>query len=177
MKTLIVYYSHSTNNARLAHYIQKRLGCDILRIEDKGKRTRFTILLDRLFNRTPAIKKYDVDFELYDNFIFVAPVWASGVATPLKTFLGFERKHIHRFSFITLCGGRPGQLELLKRELSACVQQEPVIVEELWLSDLLPSEKKDDVKLLMNYKPTEADFTRFSDKLDRFLEEYTVPAS
>jgi hypothetical protein len=172
MKTLIVYYSHSANNAWLAREIQTRLGCDIFRVEDKGHRTRFTILLDRFLGRTAAIKNYKINFDLYDNFIFVAPVWASGIATPLKTFLQRERDHIYHFSFITICGGRPGQVDALRNELSACVHAEPDKVVELWVSDLIPPDKKDDPKFMLNYRPTEADFEQFSGKLDIFLEEY-----
>lgn len=33
MKTLIVYYSHTANNERLANALQRKLGADVLKIE------------------------------------------------------------------------------------------------------------------------------------------------
>jgi hypothetical protein len=173
MKTLIVYYSHSANNAGLARAIQRRLGCDIFRIEDAGRRTRFTILLDRILNRTPRIKPYSVRLEEYGRFIFVAPVWTSGIATPLKTFLVRERGFINHYSFITICGGgRPDQIERITAELTNCVHQEPEKVAELWISDIIPTEKKDDPKFIMDFKMSAADFDRFSVKLRDFLKDY-----
>jgi flavodoxin len=170
MKTLIVYYSHSANNAALAEEIQRRLDCAIYRIEEKNKRTRFTILLDRIFNRTPALKEHPIRMDQYARFIFVAPVWTSGIATPLKTFLLQEQEHINLYSFITVCGGRPGQLEKITEELTRYIGQEPEKVSELWLSDLIPEEKKDDVKYMMDYKLSPQDFEHFAVQLDEFVE-------
>lgn len=173
MRTLIVYYSHSANNAGLAKAIQRRLSCDIFRIEDAEKRTRFTILVDRIFNRTPRIKKYSLPLEEYNSFIFVAPVWTAGIATPLKTFLIRERSFINHYSFITVCGGgRPDQTEKITAELTNYVHQEPEGVAELCISDLIPPEKKEDLKFMMDFKLTDSDFDRFSGKLDDFLKAY-----
>ena len=55
MKTLIAYYSFTHNNEVLAKDLQKKLNCDIHKIEEPGKRTGFTILLDLIFNRNPEI--------------------------------------------------------------------------------------------------------------------------
>jgi flavodoxin len=176
MRTLIVYYSHSHNNAALATELQRRLGCDIFRIEDAGRRTRFTIMLDRIFNRTPGIKEYSLQLEKYDQFIFVAPVWASSVAMPLKTFLIRERSFINRYSFITVCGGKDGQLQMITTELTNFVHQEPEKVVELWISTLVPEDKKDDVKFMMDFKLSESDFERFSAVIDDFLAR-SVPAA
>jgi hypothetical protein len=172
MKTLIVYYSHSANNAALAQELKRRLRCDIFRIEDAGRRTKFTIFLDRLLNRKPAIKEYNVNLGQYDNFIFVAPIWASGIATPLKTFLVRERQYINNYSFITLCRGRAGQVEKLREELNLHTQQEPERVCELWISDLIPQEKRDNPKFIMDFKLNPAHFAKFSDKIDQFIEDY-----
>ena len=115
--------------------------------------------------------------EQYDSFIFVAPVWTSGIATPLKTFLIREKSFINHYSFITVCGGgRPEQVGKVTAELTNYVQQEPEKVAELWISDLIPAEKKDDLKFMLDFKLTESDFDRFSVKLDDFLKAYESQA-
>jgi hypothetical protein len=174
MKTLVVYYSHSANNAALAMEIRRRLGCDIFRIEELGKRTRFTIFLDKLFNRMPRIKECPMALERYERFILVAPIWASGVATPMKKFLLTYRQYINHFSFLSVCGGVAGQQEKIRNELAAAVQQEPEKVSEIWITGLIPEEKKRDVRFMMNYKLGPVDFEKISGQIDEFVSSLEV---
>jgi hypothetical protein len=174
MNTLVVYYSHSANNAALAMDIRKRLDCDIFRIKEPGKRTRLTIFLDKLFNRMPRIMECPMDLAHYERFIFVAPVWASGVATPMKAFLVKYRHFINHFSFITVCGGVADQHEKIRRELAAFVQQDPEKVEEIWITNLIPDDKKLDVRFMMNYKLGPADFEKISGKIEEFVSSFEL---
>lgn len=170
MKTLIVYYSHTHNNELLAKNLQKRLACDTFRIEEVKKRTGFTILLDIMFKRTPKIAKHQLLLEDYSNFIFIAPVWAGHIATPLKAFLREERGHIGRYSFITVCGGVKGQREKLFNELTRILNKKPVRVAELWVSDILPEEQRDKVKYTSGYRLKEEDLEAFELKIFEFLK-------
>jgi organic hydroperoxide reductase OsmC/OhrA len=56
MKFLVVYYSYTENNCKIARLIRQKLNCDIMRIEELKKRTSFTILFDVLLNRFSSIK-------------------------------------------------------------------------------------------------------------------------
>jgi len=169
MKTIIIYYSNTHNNEILAHNLQKKLSCDILKIEEVGKRTGLTILMDLLFDKTPKIKDHSISLELYSYIIFVAPIWASKIASPLKAFLLKEKQHVKRYSFISLCGGVKGQLEKIKKQLLKILQREPEVVKELCINDLLVSERKNSVKYTSAYRVLPADLENFKEKINEFL--------
>ena len=170
MKTLVVYYSFTHNNEMLAKAIQKRLGCDILRIEEIKKRTGFTILLDLIFNRKPKIRTADLDISSFDQCIFVAPIWAGKIASPLKTFLRQEKYHINHYSFLTICGGYPGQKDKLLKNLTRILEQEPGRIGELWVNDLLPKEKRNTIKYTSGYRIDEDDLISLDSKINGFLD-------
>lgn len=169
MKTIIVYYSNTNNNEVLAHDLQKKLSCDILKIEEVSKRTGFRILLDLLFNRTPRINDHGIPLELYSNFIFVAPIWAGKIASPLRSFLLKEKEHVKSYSFISLCGGVEGQVDKIKKELKTILQYDPKLVKELWINHLLPAEKMNTVKYTSGYRVLPADLENFKEQIDEFV--------
>jgi flavodoxin len=169
MKTLIVYYSFTSNNELLAIELQKKLQCDVLKLEEVKKRTGLTILLDVIFNRRTKIKKYNVAIKDYENLILIAPIWAGKIATPLNTFLKNEKKEINHYSFITLCGGNKGQKEKIFYALTLLLQKEPEQVTELWINDLLPENEKDTIKHTSGYRAKQSDLELFKTKIDNFL--------
>lgn len=85
MKTIIVYYSYSGNNDSLAKELRLRFGCDIVKLEERKRRTGFTIFLDLLFKREPEIVDPNIYLDEYKTVIFIAPIWDSKIATPLAT--------------------------------------------------------------------------------------------
>jgi hypothetical protein len=36
--------------------------------------------------------------------LFLDPIWAGRIASPLKAFLGLGKNHLQQYSFISLCG-------------------------------------------------------------------------
>lgn len=169
MKTLVVYYSLSSNNELLAKEIARRLSCDILKIEEVNRRTKFTILFDKVFSRIPKLKSYDIDLSEYRDFIFISPIWAGAVASPLKAFLMREQQHINHYSFISVCGGREGQREKIVEELMNLTHQDPEKVTELWITDLIPSEKREDIEFITRFKFSEDAIASFESKIEDFL--------
>src|SRR6478736_3780346 len=138
MKTQIVYTSFTGNNDLLAKEIQKRTGADLLMIVEKRKRNGWTVFLDIAFNRTPELKNYHDPTPYYDHYIFVAPIWAGRIASPLKAFLDWEKRKVKAYSFITLCGsGTEEQKDKITKELTTRVGFPPSKVEELSVSDLI----------------------------------------
>lgn len=170
MKTIIVYFSHSHNNKLLASYLKNRLSVDIFRIEEENKRTWLKILLDVLFNRTPQIRDYYHPLFLYDNYVFVAPVWSGKIASPLKTFLHKEKDAIGRYSFIILCAAVNGQHSKIVRELTRLVGHPPVIVTELRVDNVFPAEKGEKIRYTAGYQLEEQDLLLFSKEIDSFVE-------
>ncbi len=172
MKTLIVYYSFTHNNELLARAIHERLDCDIHRIEEATKRTGLKMLLELTFNRKPRIKPHGIPVSSYDRFIFVAPVWAGKIATPLKSFLLQEKTHIHRYSFITLCGGGGSpQKEKLASGLGELLGREPESIEELWVSEVVSEDILKNIKSVVDYHIQPSDLDKFRDKIENFINE------
>lgn len=166
MKTLIVYYSHTENNKKLAQELQKKLDCDIVEIEELKKRTGFAIFMDLIFNRMPPIKTVPRAVNEYDQVICVAPIWGAKIASPMKTFLHSERGNMNQYAFISVCGGAPGQKDKIAQQLTSLVGKKPVHVGELWIHDLLPKQSKDIIK----YRIDQKDLRVFASKVDAFLQ-------
>lgn len=169
MKTLVVYYSHTLNNAKLARKLQEKLDCDLLKIEELKKRTGFTILLDIVFNRRPAIRATHYSLHDYDKVIFMAPIWGGKIAAPLKTFLHQEKDNIGHYSFLTVCGGVKGQKAKIIIQLRELTNKEPDNVTELWINDLLSKEKKDTIKYTSGHRVDKDDLTFFEPAINKFL--------
>lgn len=166
MKTAIICYSFSQNNIILAGEILSRTGGTLYVIEEKKSRSKFTILFDLMFNRLPKIKDYPYMSERFDHFILVAPIWGSKIASPLKSFLLTQRSKIPSYSFITVCGGVPGQKEKIVNELAGIMQKEPLMVSELSISEYLGHSKG-----ISDVHITREQLKFFDAKIDEFIEE------
>jgi flavodoxin len=170
MKPLIIYYSHSGNNEKLALKLKDRIGCPVLRLNEKKKRRTISILFDYIFNRSSKLSGYRLSEYEHDVFILVAPVWSGRLATPMRVFAEKERSNMHKYFFITLCNGLDRQKEKIIAELSSIVQSEPLGVTELWINRLLPADKQNKIKHTFNYKVSDDDFDRFEDDIKEFIE-------
>jgi flavodoxin len=171
MKNLIVYYSFTKNNEKLALYLRKQLNCDIVKLETVRKRTGFSILFDLMFGRKPDLKPVPYYLKDYDHVIFLGPIWAGKIAMPLKSFLINEKQNIKAYSFITLCGGVSGQKEKITRELTLNFGKNPVKVVELWINNLLSADKKDTIKSTTGYRIDADGFSPFDSQLKDFIKE------
>lgn len=173
MRTLIVYYSFTHNNEVLAKYLRETLDADLVKVETVRKRTGLTIFLDLLFNRTPQVKEFYHPRDLYDKYVLIAPIWAGRIASPMKTFLLNERTRIGRYSFITVCGGGPGQKEKVFRSLSKLVGHQPERVSELSLKELLASKPTGNKTGVTSFRLQNVDLKFFREKIDEFLDSAT----
>jgi len=170
MKTLIVYYSFSGNNELLAKKLQALLNCQIVKISEPKRRTGLTIMLDLLFKRNPKIGPVNLLVSEYDHLIFIAPIWAGRIATPLKVFIKSLDKNITNYSFISLCGGSDNRKVL--SELVYLTGKKPLKLLEVTVNDLLPAGTA--IKQTSFYKVKEEDLLRIEDILHHFIRQ-TVP--
>ena len=175
MKNLIVYYSFTANNEALALHLQEKLECAIVKLETVKKRTGLSILLDLLFRRKPRLKPISVQLRDYDHVIFLAPIWAGKIGTPLKSFLMDEKDNIRSYSFATLCGGgNATQKENVRQELLETVRKAPLNVLELWVNDLLSEDKKNTIKYTSGFRVQPEHRAIFREKIEDYLEELDV---
>lgn len=90
---VIVYFSYSGNTRNIAHYIQKRIRCDLLSIVTKESYAKdYEDLIDpRVQNEQiealPKLKKWIQDLDAYDTVILCTPVWWFSIAPAVKSFL------------------------------------------------------------------------------------------
>ncbi|MBL0743431.1 flavodoxin family protein [Chryseolinea lacunae] len=170
MKTVIVYYSYTGNNALLMRELQRRLDCPAIPIEELRKRNTFTMLMEFVFRRPAKIRKPDVVLSEFDVVIFCAPVWAGLIASPMATYLQDASSELNHYAFATLCGGRPGQKEILALSLEKLTSKKPIALEEFWVNDLLPAEQKNKVKYTTPYRVSPQDWKTFDARLNAFTE-------
>jgi len=171
MKPLIIYYSHTGNNEKLALKIKDRLGCEILKIDEKKKRKTISILLDFIFNRNSKLSGYQIADHEHDVFILIAPIWGGRIASPMRAFIEKESCRICKYFFISLCNGVAGQKDKIAAELSSIIQREPIGVTELWINRLLPEDQQDKVKHTFNYKVSDNDLKRFEADIEKLVGE------
>jgi flavodoxin len=171
MKTLIVYYSNTGNNELLVFHLQKKLQCEILKIEEAGRRSGLTIFLDIVFNRTPKLKEHAVQLNQYDHIIFAGPIWAGRIASPLRAFMRSEKSFIKSYSFITFCGGGSNeQIEKIRSEVKVILGIPATIVEELWISRLPVK-----TGITSSYQASAEDLGCFEKQVDEFLRLHLTP--
>jgi flavodoxin len=165
MKTLVIYYSFTNNNRVLATHLKENFGFELFEILETNKRTGMSIMLDLVFKRKSRLRNYDLAWAKYNHVIFVSPVWAGKIATPLKTFLLKEKANIPSYSFVTLCGGTAGQREKISNDFTTLMGRAPEQVVELWINDLLPQDKKDTIKYTSGYRIQPLELSKFAEKL------------
>lgn len=100
-RSLIVYYSYTSNVHRIACELQARTGVDTVRIQPAEKGLRYeadnyalgSALISAIRDNPddassyPAIDPVNVDLSRYDTIFIGAPLWWSDMAAPLQTYL------------------------------------------------------------------------------------------
>lgn len=170
MNTLIVLYSHSGNNEKLAFELKARIGCDIHRISEAKKRNNGSILLDFLFKRKSKLSRSNVSIKDYDKVIFVAPIWSNKIATPMRAFIDNEKRNLEEYFFISLCNGLVGQKDKIIAELDSMVQRKPNEVTELWINKLLPEDKRNNIKHTFSFRVSKHDLELFNNDIESFVK-------
>ena len=92
-KTLVVYYSRSSNTKAVAEQIQRTLSADILEIKTvqpypqdyRETTTQAKKEIESGFK--PQLQPVSIDLNQYDTIILGSPIWWGNVATPVTSFL------------------------------------------------------------------------------------------
>jgi len=103
MSTLIIYYSLTGHVKRFVEKIESSLGFYTLEIKTKsnfqykGPLKYFIGGFQSLNGYSPTIQDININFNNYSKFILITPVWASGYAPAINSFLNkydFDNKEI-----------------------------------------------------------------------------------
>ncbi len=171
MKTLLIYFSHSGNNEKLAFYLKEKSNCKVHKITELKNRKTISILFDFLLKRGTKLSSSNIDLSEFEMLIFVSPIWGCKIATPIRIFIDKEKANIKKYSFISLCNGDKGQKEKIINELSLILEAKPISVAELSINRLLPPEKQNQIKYTFNYRITDDEIKHFSDEIEEFMGE------
>lgn len=103
MKVLIIYYSLTGHVKNFAQKLRDATHADLLKVETtsklqyKGPLKYILGGFQSITGYNPSIKTINTNFEAYDHFIFITPIWASSYVPALNTLLDqydFSHKHI-----------------------------------------------------------------------------------
>lgn len=169
MNYLIVYYSFTGNNKKLALMLKEKLACDIFEIKEQKQRSPLSILYDFMFFRKAKLVDYNINLNQYDYVILVSPIWAGRLSTPLKTFLKKQKDSIKKYSFITICGGIDGQKQGIISTLTSFTRTKPTQVTDIHINDFLPKDKQGNIKHIYNYRLTDVDLVKLENDIDFFI--------
>lgn len=122
MKTLLVYYSLEGNTEYAAKKIADQIGADTLRLVPvKPYRKRGLLKFARggreaMTGKMPELEPYSADFSRYERIVLGFPVWASNVASPMRTFISQNKAKIRRKEIAAFaCQGGNGAEKALAR--------------------------------------------------------------
>ena len=108
MKTLVVFYSRTGNNKKIADLIKEKIGGDIEEIIDlknrKGLIGWIRSGMDASLKRETKIKDIVSDPENYDMIIVGTPVWAGSITPALWTYLNRNKDKIKDYALFSVSG-------------------------------------------------------------------------
>jgi len=165
MNKIVITYSFTGNNGKLAKALADRLNAEIIIVQEKNKRSVLTILLDTVFNRTPKIDNIGQHLDQGDQLIFVAPVWFGKIASPLRPVFSFLKNKTIPYVFISLSAGADGINPNLEKEASKRTGKAPLKTINLLIRNLLPAEPKPSRQMLDAYRLTDQDTEFLVEKL------------
>lgn len=171
MRQLIVYYSYTGNNQILAEQLANRLNCEAVPILEVKSRTWLTTVLDLMLRRLPKIEPLRESLQKFDHVIFIGPIWANRIATPLLALFEKERSHILKYSFVTFCGGsKTDHRKLFQNALTKALGGAPEAVFELRVTDLLSRLQKKTVRLVSGYKVDADELAALENEISRMVK-------
>jgi flavodoxin len=108
-KTLVVYYSLTNHTRTVANELAKDLGAGVAEIRDVTPRTgawgKLRSTVEAVFRLHPRIAYLGPDPAAFDLVVIGTPVWASRMASPVRTFLRDYGKRIRKPAVFCTYGG------------------------------------------------------------------------
>ncbi len=126
MKALVIFYSFEGNTRLIANNIACAINADLLELEvdqpsgPKGFMKYLWGGRQVVMNKTPRLRPFTKNFELYDIFFVGTPVWAFSYAPALKTFFSSGFLVNKKVALFCCHAGHQGKtLQKMKQALSA----------------------------------------------------------
>jgi flavodoxin len=142
-KYLVAYYSWTGNTEKVANLIAETLSADIERINDvkpRGGPLAFpAAVVASLLKRATPISQPTKTVADYDVVILGCPVWASNMATPMRTYIMRENPRIKQVGLFCTLGGSGGKSALARMaalcgrtSLADLIVEQPALASGTW---------------------------------------------
>jgi len=133
MKILVVFYSRSGKNKKVAEAISDILKCDKEEIFDTKNRKGIPGFLsagtDANLRRLTAIKEIKNNPSLYDLVIIGTPIWSSNISTPIRTYLFLFKEEFKKVAFF--CTRLGSDAEKVFADMKNLIRKTPLALLEL----------------------------------------------
>ncbi len=153
MKCLIVYYSRTGKNRKIAELIKEKIGGDVEEIIDLKNRRGFIGWIrsgkDAFLSRDTNIRPSNNDPANYDLIIIGTPVWAGNLTPAVRKYLKDYHDKIKSYSLFSVSGFGEKNTKIINK-VKDILKKEP-------LSTLFISERELKKEL-------------YKDKLNMFIE-------
>jgi flavodoxin len=107
-KTLILFYSLTGKNKKLAEKLKEKIKADIGEIKDtdkrKGKWGFMKSGFQAAFKKTTKIRSPRKDLQGYNLIILISPIWAGNIVPALRTYIKENKKEIKKVAFASVSG-------------------------------------------------------------------------
>lgn len=117
-RCLVAYYSWTGNTEKVAQAIAEALSADIEQIHDLRPRGGpFAVAaaaIGSVLQRATPIVAPTKSVADYDVVILGCPVWASNMATPMRSYIMREKSGIKQVALFCTLGGSGGKIALAK---------------------------------------------------------------
>ena len=171
MEKVIISYSLSGNNDKLAEALAQELSAGHIKITEKKERSLRKIAFDMMLNMKPGINADFSRLEKGNNIIFVGPVWMGHIASPLKTGISKIKPMISSYSFVSISGGALGPNPRLEAELTKCTGIKPSAVIDLHIADIMEGDKKPKMEETSGYRVTPDDVKNLTGEIIAKLKQ------
>ena len=142
-KYLVVYYSWTGNTAKVANLVAATLSADIEEIHDvtpRGGPFAFvTAVVASMLKRSSPILPATKNVADYDAVILGCPVWASNMATPMRSYITRENPRIKQVGLFCTLGGSGGKAALARmaalcgrKSMADLIVERPALASDTW---------------------------------------------
>jgi hypothetical protein len=164
MKTLVLHYSHTGNNAWLARKIVTTLDSDNEPITPRLNLLPLLILFSLLKIR-PGVKRLRHRVDAYDAVIVVGPIWMGQLILPLYSVIKKYGKRMRQLYFATCCGSEDEKKDdkfgygSVFEQVKNLAEATCVHCEAFPIGLVLPPEQREDSKAMMAARLSDENFT------------------
>ncbi|MFC1637569.1 flavodoxin family protein [Candidatus Margulisiibacteriota bacterium] len=117
MNTLIVYYSRTGTNEKLALEAGERLMAQVEKLIDKNKREGFFSFLrcgfDAARKKLTKLAPLTNDPKDFELVVLATPLWAGSLPPAARTFLAEQRNKLNKLALISISGIGAGNKKVM----------------------------------------------------------------